>query len=91
LAGPASLLWIDLHLQTSVMIGLLMGGGRHHAVLARLLLAVGVALAGAAVWSLCHRLGGWVPLVSFNMAGLAGLWWERRHADRPHASTWDVA
>ena len=90
LAGPASLLWIDLHLQTSVMIGLLIGRTRHHPVGARLVLAVAVGLAGVAVWVLFHRLGGWLPLISFNLAGLAGLWWSRRHADRPHASTWDV-
>ena len=90
LAGPASLLWIDLHLQTSVMIGLLMGRTRHPPVWPKLVLAVAVGLAGVAVWVLFHRLGGWLPLISFNLAGLAGLWWGRRHADRPHSSSWDV-
>jgi tetratricopeptide (TPR) repeat protein len=67
-AGPASLLWIDLHLQTMAMIALLVGpAGRF---------GVGTAaalLAGVAAWAIVGSPGLWLPLLPFNLVGLVVL------------------
>ena len=70
LAGPCSLLWFDLHLQTVAMTGLLMARPQHFRGLWSLLAVVAVAVA---IWAVSHRLGLWLPLLSFNVAGVAGL------------------
>ncbi|MBF0154155.1 MAG: urea transporter [Magnetococcales bacterium] len=72
MAGPGSLLWIDCHLQTVALIGLLMGEARYRSRIVGLLVVVGAVLTGLVVWALLHRLGFWIPLASFNVAGL--LW-----------------
>ncbi|KIM00172.1 hypothetical protein CCC_02960 [Paramagnetospirillum magnetotacticum MS-1] len=75
LAGPSSLLWFDLHLQTVAMTGLLMARPQHFRGLWSLIAVLGLAVA---VWAVSHRLGIWLPLLSFNLAGMAGLLLLRR-------------
>lgn len=73
LAGPCSLLWFDLHLQTVVMIALLMGRTHIAPRWPRPLVAAMAVGAGIAIWAICHRWGVWIPLISFNLAGAAAL------------------
>ncbi|MBI3445681.1 MAG: urea transporter [Magnetospirillum sp.] len=70
LAGPCSVLWIDLHLQTVAMLGLLMGRPRHRPSPAGFLATL---LSGIGLWAGLHLLGAWLPLLSFNMAAVLGL------------------
>jgi len=72
LAGPIALAWLDLHVQTLVPLGLLVGrvvipSARH------LLTAVLVAALGVAAWAVLHVVNVNVPLLAFNVVGLAFL------------------
>jgi hypothetical protein len=67
-AGPASLLWVDLHLQTAALLGLLVGASR-----GRMVHLAATGLGGLAVWLAAFHWDLWAPLLSFNLVGLAFL------------------
>ena len=71
-AGPVSILWFDLHVSTLALLGILVG---FHEPLYLKGLAIGtiLGLAGGAIWAAKHFLGIGMPLLEFNMVGLAYL------------------
>lgn len=80
IAGPAAFAWFDLHVQTLVPLGLLVGrvttpSWRH---LAR---AAIVAAGGTGAWAALHLVNVTPPLLAFNLVGLVYLA-ARRHIDR---------
>ncbi|MBF0311034.1 MAG: urea transporter [Magnetococcales bacterium] len=82
LAGPASVLWIDLHLQSITLVALLIGKAPHRAGLSRLFSTGVVVVASVLLWAGIHRLGLWLPLLPFHIAGLAALLWVRPGEER---------
>ncbi|MBF0175904.1 MAG: urea transporter [Magnetococcales bacterium] len=70
LAGPGSLLWIDLHVQTVALTALLCSRSRHVSGLFKGVAVVVVTLFSVVVWVAAHHVGHWLPLLSFNVAGL---------------------
>lgn len=85
LAGPAALLWTDLHLQTLGALGLLVGRAALPRLGTLVLWAV-VGLAGGAVWVALGWLELSVPLLAFNLVGLASLFVLRRLSGRAAAT-----
>lgn len=71
-AGPASFLWIDLHIQTIALTGILVAHGGAPSV-RNFIAALLTAGAAGMVWAISHRLGMWLPLLSFNVVGLGYL------------------
>lgn len=81
LAGSCSILWLDLHLQTVALVGLLVGGiGRFSST--TLFITAAAILAACGIWAASHGMGLSIPLLPFNLAGLAALHMANRHYSR---------